>query len=68
MITDKISMTEREAFGQLDLVWKAITPNFLSCDRVLLLVVEVFLQVASVNQNGVYVKASKCSYRSYKKC
>ena len=42
---DEISITGREAFGHLDLAWKAIMPNFLSCDGVPLLVVEDFLKL-----------------------
>ena len=49
-------MIERETFGHLDIVLKAIMQNLSPFSGVSLLVVGVFLQLPPVNQKGVFMK------------
>ena len=57
-------MIERETFGHLDIVLKAIMQNLSPFSGVSLLLVG-FLQLPPVNQKGVFVIPSKRSYSSF---
>ena len=65
LITDEISVIERETFGHLDLALKAIMQNSSPFGGVSLLVVGNFLQFPHVNQKGVFMTPSKRLYRSF---
>ena len=59
-----MSVIEREIFEHLDLALKGTMQNSLPFGGVSLLVAGDFLQLPLVNQNGVFMKPSKGSYRS----
>ena len=60
-----MSMIGRETFGHLNLALKAIMQNSSEFGGVPLLVVGDFLQLPPVNQEGVFMKLNKGSYRSF---
>ena len=65
LITDEISMIERETFEDLDIALKNIKQNLLPAGGVSLLLVGDFLQQPPVNQTSVFMKPSKGSYKSF---
>ena len=65
LIIDEISMIGRGTFVHLDLALQAIMQNLSPFGGLSLLIVGDFLQLPPVNQNGVFMKPNKGSYRSF---
>ena len=65
LIIGEMSMVGRETYGHLHLALKATMQNSSTFGGVSLLVVGDFLQLPPLNQESVFMKPSKGSYRSF---